>query len=76
MARPPETTMRAAVSSGRSDFTTSAPTKELRPGSGAAATASMGALPPVAATGSKEAARTVITFFSSAVFTVASALPA
>ncbi len=48
MARPPEMTMRAAVSSGRSDFTISAPRKVDRPGSSAGGAASIGALPPSA----------------------------
>ena len=76
MARPPETTTRAAVSSGRSLLAISAPRKAERPGSSAAATASTGAEPPSAGTGSKEAARTVMTFLASEDFTVASALPA
>lgn len=75
IARPPETTTRAAVSSGRSDFAISAPTKEDTPGSAAPAPPRSRPIPS-AATGSKEAARTVITFFASDDFTVASALPA
>ena len=45
-------------------------------GSEAIAAASTGAAPPSAGTGSKDAARTVITFFASADFTVERALPA
>src|SRR5438045_802238 len=45
MARPPETMIFAEVSSGRSLFATSSPTKDERPGSAAAAAFSTGALP-------------------------------
>jgi hypothetical protein len=72
--RPPEMTTRAAVSSGRSLLVISASRKVEVPGSSAGVTASTGALPPSAGTGSNEAARTVMTLFESADFTVASAL--
>jgi len=52
MARPPEMMILAEVSSGRSDFDSSSPTKDEMPGSGAAPTASTGAEPPAAAAGS------------------------
>ena len=51
MPRPPEITTRAAVSSGRSDLDSSAETKRDMAGTVAAATSSMAALPPSAATG-------------------------
>ncbi len=64
------------MSSGRSLRAISRPTKLDWPESGTAATFSMGAEPPVAATGSKPVVRTVITFTASALCTVAIALPA
>ena len=76
MPRPPEITTRAAVSSGRSLFDSSAETKRDTDGRSGRFTASIGALPPSAATGSKLAARTVITFLASDDFTVAMPLPA
>ena len=76
MPRPPETTTRAAVSSGRSDLLSSADTKREVTGVSSMFTASMVALPPSAGTGSKLAARTVITFLASEDCTVAMALPA
>ena len=76
MPRPPEITTRAAVSSGRSLLDSSAETKFDRPGSSPTATFSIGAVPPSAATGSKLAARTVMTFLPSDDFTVAMPLPA
>ena len=76
MPRPPEITTRAAVSSGRSLLDSSADTNRDTAGLATAATASTAALPPSAATGSKLAARTVITFLASLLFTVAIALPA
>ena len=76
MPRPPEITTRAAVSSGRSLLDSSADTKRDTPVCSGGSTVSIGALPPSAGTGSKLAARTVITLFRSADFTVASALPA
>ena len=68
--------MLAAVSSGRSDFDSSADTNLDAAPAAVAATSSTVALPPVAATGSNDAARTVSTFFGSDDFTVAMALPA
>ncbi len=74
--RPPEITTRAAVSSGRSLRDSSAETKRELSGTSTAGAGSIGALPPSAGTGSKLAARTVMTFFASGLATVASALPA
>jgi hypothetical protein len=68
--------MRAEVSSGRSDFDSSWPTKLARPVSPAAAAVSIAADPPVAAVASKAVGRTVMTLILSADCTVASALPA
>ena len=67
--------MRAEVSSGRSDFDSSAETKRDSAGSAAAATLSTGAL-LVEAAASKAVVRTVTTFTASADCTVAMALPA
>ncbi|MGY4297857.1 hypothetical protein ACVWXN_005952 [Bradyrhizobium sp. i1.4.4] len=75
MARPPETMILAEVSSGRSLFATSSPTKDDRPGSAAAATLSTDALPPSTAAAKVEV-RTVMTFLASFDFTVWMALPA
>ncbi len=69
-------TTRALVSSGRSDFDSSCPVTFDRPVSGAAATDSTAALPPVAAAASKPVARTVMTLIASLERTVASTLPA
>ena len=66
----------AAVSSGRSLFVTSRPTKLLWPLSATAATVSIAALPPVAAAGSKPVVRTVMTLILSLLCTMAIALPA
>ena len=73
--RPPETTIRAEVSSGRSEAATLSSTQAERPGSAAAGAVSIGqgACSPVAA---KLAPRTVTTFFGSALCTVWMALPA
>ena len=76
MPRPPETTTRAEVSSGRSDLDTSRPTNDDSPLSAGASTFSTGAEPPLAATASKPVARTVMTLIGSADCTVAIALPA
>ncbi len=74
--RPPEMTISAEVSSGRSDSATSSPTNAEMPASCTASTASTEALPPSAATASKAVVRTVMTFFASALCTVAMTLPA
>ena len=74
MARPPETTILAAPSSGRSDLTISSPTKAALPAS-APATVSTVAEPPSAAA-AKAVGRTVMTFLASDDWTVSSALPA
>ncbi len=73
--RPPETTIFALVSSGRSDAATLSSTQEARPAAVAPETFSTGAAPP-AATAAKFAVRTVKTFTLSADFTVWIALPA
>ena len=65
----------AEVSSGRSDFESSSPTKPERPGSAAAVTGSIGAEPP-APVAWNAAVRTVITRFGSDERTVCTALPA
>jgi hypothetical protein len=75
MARPPEMMILAEVSSGRSDFDSSSPTKPEMPGSAAAATASTGAEPP-SPVAWNAAVRTVITFLRSVERTVWMALPA
>ena len=69
IARPPETMIFADVSSGRSLFATSSPTKLERPGSAAAAAFSIPALPPSPAAAKVEV-RTVMTFLASFDFTV------
>ncbi|MCY1458349.1 hypothetical protein D9M71_757230 [compost metagenome] len=76
MPRPPETTILAAVSSGRSDLASSSPTKAEMPALCAAPTASTAAEPPSAATASKPVVRTVITLMAALDCTVAMALPA
>ena len=76
MARPPETMIFAAVSSGRSFFAISALTKEALSDPATAATVSMLAEPPDAAAGSKPVVRTVMTLTASRLWTVAMALPA
>ena len=75
MARPPEMMILAEVSSGRSLFDSSSPTKDEMPGSAAAATFSTGAEPPSPAAWKAEV-RTVMTFLASFDFTVWIALPA
>src|SRR5258708_24680567 len=75
MARPPEMMIRAEVSSGRSDFDSSSPTKPELFGSGPAATLSTGAEPPAPAAWNP-AVRIVITFLDSFARTVLIALPA
>ena len=57
--------MRALVSSGRSDFDSSWPVTCDSPVSGSAVTATIAALPPVAAAASKPVARTVMTLIAS-----------
>ena len=74
--RPPDTTTRAAVSSGRSDLESSAPRKLDSPDSPAPATASVAAPPPSAAAGPNPVMRTVMTLMASVLCTVAMALPA
>ena len=73
--RPPETTILALVSSGRSEAATLSSTQDESPGSAAAGAVSIGAgaCSPVAA---KLAPRTVTTFFASEDCTVWTALPA
>ena len=66
----------AAVSSGRADLVSSAPTKLDVPALPAPLTASTEALPPLVAALAKAVPRTVITFLASDDFTVAMALPA
>jgi hypothetical protein len=63
-ARPPETMIFAAVSSGRSFFAISLPTKVDLPESATLVSLSMAAEPPVAAAGSKPVVRTVITLIA------------
>ena len=75
-ARPPETMILAAVSSGRSFLAISAPTKLTWALSAAGARRSTAAEPPVAAAASKPVLRTVMTFTASPLCTVAMALPA
>jgi hypothetical protein len=75
-ARPPETMILAAVSSGRSSLAISLPTKALLPAAGTAAMASTAALPPLAGAASKPVPRTVMTLTASVLCTVAMALPA
>ncbi|MOA53827.1 hypothetical protein D3C78_1773430 [compost metagenome] len=76
MPRPPDTTIFAPVSSGRSDLATSSPTKREIPASLTLAMLSMLALPPSPATASKPVPRTVITLMAALDCTVAMALPA
>ena len=76
MPRPPDTTMLAEVSSGRSDFESSDFSKLDRPASPVAETVSIFADPPDAAAGSNAVLRTVIIFTASSDETVANALPA
>ena len=68
--------MRAAVSSGRSDFAISAPLNAVRPTSGPGASFSIGAAADASPAGSNAVARTVITLMGSADWTVAMTLPA
>src|SRR5580700_9170454 len=75
IARPPEMTILAAVSSGRSVFDSSSPTNADRPGSVAAVVGSIGAGPPSPAAW-KAAVLIVITFLASRERTVWMALPA
>ena len=75
-ARPPETMILAAVSSGRSFLAISLPRKLDLPLSAAAATVSTAAEPPVAAAASKPVVRTVMTLVASRLCTMAMALPA
>lgn len=75
-ARPPLTTILAAVSSGRSLFVTSRPMKLDLPLSATPSKVSTAALPPVAAAASKPVLRTVITLIASLLCTIAIALPA
>ena len=74
--RPPDTTTRAAVSSGRSLSDNSRPTKRARPGSAAASIAETVALPPWPAAAGNAVVRTVTTLIASLDRTVAMALPA
>jgi hypothetical protein len=76
IARPPETMILAAVSSGRSFLAISLPPNALLPESATAAIVSTAALPPVAAAGSNPVVRTVATLTACEHCTVAMALPA
>ena len=75
MARPPEMMIRAEVSSGRSDFDNSSPTKDETAGSATAPMVSTGAAPSSGAAW-KVDVRTVMTFLASFDLTVCTALPA
>ncbi len=66
----------AEVSSGRSDFDNSSPTKDDNPGSDAAGTSSIDAVAPPPPVAWNAAVRTVMTFLASCDFTVWIALPA
>ncbi|GJE15248.1 hypothetical protein FOHLNKBM_6328 [Methylobacterium longum] len=75
--RPPETMIRAAASSGRSDWAISSPLKRAPPAAGTAAdTGSIGAGAPPSAAALNAAVRTVITVLPAGVWTVWIALPA
>ena len=74
IARPPETTILAAPSSGRSDLTISSLTKVALPASAPAMVSTLAEPPSPAA--SKLVGRTVMTFLPSEDWTVSSALPA
>ena len=76
MPRPPETTTRAELRSGRSERAVSRPRKVARLAGSTAATVTISAAPPVSAAAGKAVVRTVITRLASVLFTVASALPA
>ncbi len=76
MPRPPDTTIPAEVSSGRSDFDNSDFSKQDRPASPTASICSIFAVPPLSATASKAVLRTVMIFSASPDRTVASAFPA
>ena len=76
MARPPEMTILAEVSSGRSELARASPLKVERPGSSAEGAASTGATPPPVPVPAKAAVRTVTTFTGSFDCTVWMALPA
>ncbi len=77
MPRPPETTTRAPVSSGRSDLVSSCPVTSRLAGVGRRRDGLDPApLPPVAAAASKAVVRTVITLIASFDCTVAKTLPA
>jgi hypothetical protein len=76
MPRPPEMTILAPVSSGRSDSVSCAPRYLERPDSAVAAMVSTGAEPPSAGAGSKDVMRTVISLMGSLDLTVIMALPA
>ena len=76
MPRPPDTTILAPASSGRSLLATSRDTNALLPVSATAVTDSTAAEPPVAGAASNAVVRTVSTFTASALCTVAIALPA
>ena len=65
MPRPPEMMTRALVSSGRSDFDSSARTNSDSPAEPVGATVSIGAEPPVASPGGKAVPRTVMTLIGS-----------
>ena len=75
MPRPPEMTILAEVSSGRSDFDSSAFSKVERPAAAGREIFSIGAEPLSPAAG-KDVARTVMTFLASPDCTVWMALPA
>ena len=75
MPRPPEMTILAAVSSGRSDLESSSEMNSDLNGPDAAPISSISAEPP-SPTFSKVVGRTVMTFLASEDFTVIIALPA
>src|SRR5205823_13097202 len=74
MPRPPDTTTRAEVSSGRSDLVSARPTSDDRPASAPAWRASTASEPPLAETASKPVVRTVMILILSFDCTVARAL--
>ena len=76
LARPPETTIFAPPSSGRSDFVTSSETKLAVWSAAGASTASMRPEPPSPAAAANAVGRTVATILASEVVTGSSALPA
>ncbi len=76
MPRPPEITIFAVVSSGRSDSVSFCSLNVTRPASPVPSTSSTSASPPSSDTASKAVPRTVMSLMLSDDCTVASALPA